>query len=229
MHTSRSTLYDDDVDKIQSRHREELRLLSSENEDLHQRTKKLESDLQLHKESLDITVRYKIDLEKALEEKTYYQQELNRLQHEKSLIEQDKFEFKTKYDSLQDEIHRILFDRSKLEQKLTSEFQEHMQEKQRSTDDLNKYRTQIEQLNVKLSDAETRLRVLQSHNESLLASKDRNIKDEFESLSSRLTQIESEKNNAEQRYRNQHSNITNKQQLSATPIVVHSSIISNPQ
>ena len=32
----------------------------------------------------------------------------------------------------------FLFDRSKLEQKLTGELQEHIQEKQRSTDDITK-------------------------------------------------------------------------------------------
>ncbi|CAF4591809.1 unnamed protein product, partial [Rotaria magnacalcarata] len=43
-------------------------------------------------------------------------------------------------------------------------------------------------------------------------SKDREIKNEFESLSQRLTQIESNKIDAEQRYHNQHNEITNKQQ-----------------
>ncbi|CAF5112408.1 unnamed protein product, partial [Rotaria socialis] len=80
--------------RIKSRHREELRLLSDENDDLHHRTKQLESDLQLHKESLDVTIRYKIDLEKALEEKTFYQRELDRLKHEKAHIEQEKIEYK---------------------------------------------------------------------------------------------------------------------------------------
>ncbi|CAF1562232.1 unnamed protein product [Rotaria sp. Silwood1] len=208
----RSSHHDDDIDKIQARHREELKLLSAENDDLHNRTQQLESDLELHKESLDVTVRYKIDLEKALEEKTFYQHELDHLKYEKNLIEQEKFEYKTKYDSLQDEIRIILLDRSKLEQKLTSELQEHLEEKQRSTDDKQKYRIEIEQLNIKLNDAETRLRLLQTQNETLLVSKDRNIKNEFDSLSQRLTQIESNKLNAEQRYHNQHNEITNKQQ-----------------
>ncbi|CAF3428329.1 unnamed protein product [Rotaria socialis] len=209
---TKNSYHEDDIDRIKSRHREELRLLSDENDDLHHRTKQLESDLQLHKESLDVTIRYKIDLEKALEEKTFYQRELDRLKHEKAHIEQEKIEYKTKYDSLQEEIRNILFDRSKLEQKLTSELHEHIQEKQRSTDDKQKYRTEIEQLNTKLDDAAARLHALQTQNESLLTSKDREIKNEFESLSQRLTQIESNKIDAEQRYHNQHNEITNKQQ-----------------
>ncbi|CAF4080579.1 unnamed protein product [Rotaria sp. Silwood2] len=228
--SNKNSYHDDDIDKIQSRHREELKLLSAENDDLHYRTKQLESDLELHKESLDVTVRYKIDLEKALEEKTFYQHELDRLKHEKDLIEQEKLEYKTKYDSLQDEIRLILLDRSKLEQKLTSELQEHMQEKQRSTDDKQKYRIEIEQLNIKLNDAEARLRGLQTHNEALLVSKDRDIKNEFESLSHRLNQIESNKLNAEQRYHNQHNEITNKQQQQVLnePSITHASTtISN--
>ncbi|CAF4180227.1 unnamed protein product [Rotaria magnacalcarata] len=195
---TKNSYHEDDIDRIKSRHREELRLLSDENDDLHDRTKQLESDLQLHKESLDVTIRYKIDLEKALEEKTFYQRELDRLKHEKAHVEQEKIEYKTKYDSLQEEIRNILFDRSKLEQKLTSELHEHIQEKQRSTDDKQKYRAEIEQLNTKLDDAEARLHALQTQNESLLTSKDREIKNEFESLSQRLTQIESNKIDAEQ-------------------------------
>lgn len=211
--TSRSFHQDDDIERIQTRHREELKLLSAENDDLHSRTKQLESDLELHKESLDVTIRYKIDLEKALEEKTFYQRELNRLKTEKDSIEEEKLEYKTKYNSLQEEIRVILFDRSKLEQKLTSELHEHIQEKQRSTDDKQKYRMEIEQLNIKLGDAEARLHALQTQNEALLASKDRHINDEFESLSQRLTQIESNRITAEQRY---HNEITSKQKQTPT-------------
>jgi len=189
-----------------------LKLLSAENDELHQRTKQLQSDLQLHKESLDVTIRYKIDLEKALEEKAILQMELDRLKHERDTIEQDKLEYKTKYDALQDEIRTILSDRSKLEQKLTNELQEQIKQRQRTTDDVKKYKTQIEQLNMKLGDAEARLLVLQTQNEALLASKDREIKHEFESLTQRLNQIESEKFNAEQRYQNEHKEILNKQQ-----------------
>jgi chromosome segregation ATPase len=210
--TPTSSFHEDDVDTIKSRHREEMKSLSAEKEDLHNRTKQLQSDLQLHKDSLDITKRYKIDLEKALEEKAFSQHELDRLKYEKDLIEQEKLEYKTKYDGLQEEIRRLLFDRSKLEQNLTGELQEHIQEKQRSTDDIKKYRTQIEQLNIKLSDAEARLRVLQTQNEELLASKDRSIKNELESLTKRLNKTESDKIDAEQRYHNQHKEITNKQQ-----------------
>jgi hypothetical protein len=163
---------------MNSRHREDMKLLSTENDELHHRKKKLQSDLELHKESLDVTLRCKIDLEKAIEEKIGFQQELDRLKYEKDLIKQEKLEYKTKYDTLQEEIRLILFDRSKLEQKLTSELQEHFQEKQQSTDDLRKYRTEIEQLNVKLNDAESRLLILQTKNESLLTLKDRDIKNE---------------------------------------------------
>ncbi|CAF1132383.1 unnamed protein product [Rotaria sordida] len=222
--TIKSSYHDDDnIDKIQSRHREELKLLSAENDDLHNRTKQLESDLDLHKESLDVTVHYKIKLEKALEEKTFYQHELDRLKHEKNLIEQEKFEYKTKYNSLQDEIRLILLDRSKLEQNLTSELHEHIQEKHRTTNDQQKYRIEIEQLNMKLNDAETRLHLLQTQNETLLISKDQDIKNEYETLSQRLQQIESNKLNAEQHYHNQHNEITNKQQILNQPSLTHTS------
>ncbi|CAF1411512.1 unnamed protein product [Adineta steineri] len=205
VHSSSSNSYQDsDADTIRS--------LTAENKELHHRTKQLQSDVELHKESLDITKRYKIDLEKALEEKTYFQQELDRLKHEKDFVEHEKYEYKTKYDSLQEEIRVILFDRSKLEKSLTGELQEHIQEKQRSSDDIKKYRTEIEQLNIKLDDAEARLLVLQTQNEALLASKDRTIKHEYESLTERLNKTESDKNNAEQRYHDQHKHITNKQQ-----------------
>jgi chromosome segregation ATPase len=216
---SADTFREDDVEKIKSRHREKMKLLSSENDDLHYRTKQLQSDLQLHKESLDVTVRYKIDLEKALEEKTFFQHEFDRLKYEKDLIEQEKVEYKLKYDGLQEEIRIILLDRSKLEQKLTGDLQEQMQERQRSSHDIQKYKTEIEHTNTKLSDAESRLLVLQTQNESLLTSKDREIKNEFESLSQRLNSIESEKSNAEQRYHHQHKEITSKQE----PLVVHTS------
>ncbi|CAF3426834.1 unnamed protein product [Rotaria socialis] len=205
-------LREEDVEKIKLRHREEMKLLSAENEDLHQRTKQLQSDLQLHKESLDVTIRYKIDLEKALEEKTFLQHELERLKHEKDLIEQEKIDYKAKYDNLQEEIRVILLDRSKLEQKLTTELQDQMKQRQRSTDDIKKYKTQIEQLNLKLGDAEARLLVLQTQNEALLASKDREIKNEFETLTHRLNMIETDKLNADQRFHNEQKDIANKQQ-----------------
>ncbi|CAF0904207.1 unnamed protein product [Rotaria sordida] len=210
--TAAGVLREEDIEKIKLRHREEMKLLSAENDDLHQRTKQLQSDLQLHKESLDVTIRYKIDLEKALEEKTFLQHELDRLKHERDLIEQEKIDFKTKYDNLQEEIRLMLLDRSKLEQKLTNELQEQMKQRQRSTDDIKKYKAQIEQLNIKLGDAEARLLVLQTQNEALLASKDRDIKNEFDTLTQRLNTIESEKLNAEQRFRNEQKDITNKQQ-----------------
>jgi hypothetical protein len=105
-------------------------------------------------------------------------------------------------------------DRSKLEQKLTGELQEYIQEKQRSTDDIRKHRTEIEQLNIKLDDAEARLLVLQTQNETLLLTKDRDIKNEFDSLTQRLNKIESDKSDAEQRY---HKEITNK------PLSIHTS------
>lgn len=189
-----------------------MKLLSAENDDLHQRTKQLQSDLQLHKESLDVTVRYKIDLEKALEEKTFLQHELDRLKHERDFIEQEKLDYKTKYDSLQEEIRALLMDRSKIEEKLTNELQEQMKQRQRSTDDSKKYKTQIEQLNLKLGDAEARLLVLQTQNEALIASKDRELKNEFESLTHRLNAIEAEKFNAEQRFHNEQKDISSKQQ-----------------
>jgi myosin heavy subunit len=205
-------LREEDIEKIKLRHREEMKLLSAENDDLHQRTKQLQSDLQLHKESLDVTIRYKIDLEKALEEKTFLQHELDRLKHEKDFIEQEKIDYKTKYDNLQEEIRLLLSDRSKAEQKLNNELQEQIKQRQRSTDDIKKYKTQIEQLNIKLGDAEARLLVLQTQNEALIASKDREIKNEFETLTHRLNLIESEKLTAEQRYHNDNKEIANKQQ-----------------
>ena len=189
-----------------------MKLLSAENDDLHQRTKQLQSDLQLHKESLDVTIRYKIDLEKAIEEKTLLQHELDRLKHEKDSIEQDKADYKIKYDNLQDEIRTLLSDRSKIEQKLTNELQEQIKQRQRCSDDAKKYKGQIEQLNLKLGDAEARLLVLQTQNEALLASKDREIKSEFESLTQRLNMIESEKQNAEHRYQHEHKDLNHKQQ-----------------
>jgi chromosome segregation ATPase len=189
-----------------------MKLLSAENDDLHQRTKQLQSDLQLHRESLDVTIRYKIDLEKALEEKTFLQHELDRLKHERDFIEQEKIEYKNKYDNLQEEIRLLLLDRSKIEQKLNNELQEHVKQRQRSTDDVKKYKTQIEQLNIKLGDAEARLLVLQTQNEALIASKDRDMKNEFETLTHRLNLIESDKLTAEQRYHNENKEIANKQQ-----------------
>ena len=206
-----------------------MKLLSAENDDLHQRTRQLQSDLQLHKESLDVTIRYKIDLEKALEEKTFLQHELDRLKHEKDFIEQEKFDYKTKYDNLQEEIRVILSDRAKIEQKLTNELQDQIKQRQRSTDDSKKYRTQIEQLNLKLGDAEARLLVLQTQNEALLASKDREIKNEFETLTHRLNMIETEKLNAEQRYQNEHKEIINKQQqvLHEPLVILTSTPLSN--
>jgi len=218
-------LREEDIEKIKTRHREEMKLLSAENDDLHQRTKQLQSDLQLHKESLDVTIRYKIDLEKALEEKTYLQHELDRLKHERDAIEQDKLELKSRYDNLQEEIRVLLQDRSKVEQKLSAELQEQIKQRQRSTDDVKKYKTQIEQLNLKLGDAEARLLVLQTQNEALIASKDRNIKNEFESLTQRLNLIEAEKTSAEQRYLHENKELANKQQqqqqpISPTPVVL---------
>lgn len=216
-------LREEDIEKIKLRHREEMKLLSAENDDLHQRTKQLQSDLQLHKESLDVTIRYKIDLEKALEEKTYLQHELDRLKHEKDLIEQEKIDLKGRYDNLQEEIRIIVLDRSKVEQKLTNELQDQMKQRQRSTDDIKKYKTQIEQLNLKLGDAEARLLVLQTQNEALIASKDRDIKNEFNSLTQRLSLIEAEKTNAEQRYAHENKELANKlqqQQQSPAPVVL---------
>jgi chromosome segregation ATPase len=224
-------LREEDIERIKLRHREEMKLLSAENDDLHQRTKQLQSDLQLHRESLDVTIRYKIDLEKALEEKTFLQHELDRLKHEKDFIEQEKIDYKTKYDNLQEEIRLILLDRSKVEQKLTNELQEQTKQRQRSTDDIKKYKTQIEQLNMKLGEAEARLLVLQTKNDALNASKDRNIKNEFETLTHRLNIIESEKLNAEQRYHNEHKEIANKQQQQQhvlhEPLVVLTSPLNN--
>jgi uncharacterized protein YoxC len=175
MQTTTNSFRDENVDKIKSQHHENMKSLSAENDNLYHRTKQLQSDLELHKESLDYTVRYKIDLEKAIEEKTYYQRELDRLKSEKDRIEEEKLEYKIKYHSLQEEIRLILLDRSKLEQKLTGELQGHFQEKQQSTDDIKKYRTQIEQLNIKLDDAEARLVDLQTQNQTLLTSKDHHI------------------------------------------------------
>lgn len=210
-------LREEDIEKIKSRHREEMKLLSAENDDLHQRTKQLQSDLQLHKESLDVTIRYKIDLEKALEEKLFLQRELDRLKHEKDFIEQEKTDYKTKYDSLQDEIRALILDRSRLEQKLTHELEEQTKQTQRSTDDSKKYKAQIEQLNLKLGEAEARLLVLQSRNEAILASKDEEIKNGLETLTQRLNMIESEKLHAEQRYQNERQEITNRQQQQTQP------------
>lgn len=97
----------------------------------------------------------------------FFQQELERLQIEKNRIEQEKFEYKSKYDILQEEIRVILIDRSKLERKLTEEFEAHFQDKQRSTNDVDKYRSQIDELNMKLSDAQARLVELKAQNEIL--------------------------------------------------------------
>ena len=205
-------LREEDIEKIKSRHREEMKLLSAENDDLHQRKRQLESDLQLHRESLDVTIRYKIDLEKALEEKTFLQHELDRLKHERDLIEQEKIDYKSRSDNLQEEIRILLSDRSKIEQKLNGDLQEQIKQRQRTSDDVKKYKTQIEQLNIKLGDAEARLLVLQTQNEALIASKDREIKNEFETLTQRLNYIESEKHSAEQRYHNEHKEIASKQQ-----------------
>ncbi|UJR36318.1 hypothetical protein I4U23_029046 [Adineta vaga] len=219
-------LREEDVEKIKLRHREEMKLLSAENDDLHQRTKQLQSDLQLHKESLDVTIRYKIDLEKALEEKLYLQRELDRLKHEKDFIEQEKTDYKTKYDNLQEEIRALILDRSRLEQKLTHELEEQTKQTQRSTDDSKKYKAQIEQLNLKLGEAEARLLVLQSRNEAILASKDEEIKNGLETLTQRLNMIESEKLHAEQRYQNERQEITNRQQYQQhTPPAIHEPLV----
>lgn len=208
--TATALLREEDIEKIKSRHREEMKILSAENEELHQRTKQLQSDLQLHKESLDVTIRYKIDLENAIQEKSYLQHELDRLKQEKELVEHEKIDYKKRYDELQEQIRQIVAERTNIEQKLTNELQEQMKQRQRTTDDVKKYKAQIEQLNLKLGEAEARLLVLQTQNEALLASKDREIKNEFESLAQRLTQIESEKLTAEQRYQNEHRELNNR-------------------
>ncbi|UJR09774.1 hypothetical protein I4U23_014001 [Adineta vaga] len=225
---------DDDNDKTESRHREEMKSLSAAKDDLHHRTKQFQTDVQLHKESVDATKRYQMDLEKALQDKLFFQQELDRLKREKNLVEHEKLEYKSKYDGLQEEIRLILFDRTKLEQSLTGELQEHIQEKQRSTDDIKKYRKKIEELNIKLGDAEARLMVLQTQNEDLLASKDRQIKDEYETLAQRLNKTESDQIDATQRYHNQHKEITNKQHtingtlsaLTSTPLTSKPPIVN---
>ena len=148
------------------------------------------NDLNKHS-SNELTPRYKIDLENALEEKSSYKHELERLKHEKKRIEQEKLEYKTKYDSVQEEIHAILFDRTKLEQKLTSELQEHSQERQRSTDNLRKYRQETEELNIKLNDAETRLIALQTQNQTLLSTNNRDIKNQVENVVKHLYDTQS--------------------------------------
>lgn len=223
--TATGVLREEDIEKIKLRHREEMKLLSAENDDLHQRTRQLQSDLQIHRESLDVTIRYKIDLEKALEEKTFLQHELDRLKHEKDFIEQEKVDYKSRSENLQEEIRVLLLDRSKIEQKLNGELQEQTKQRQRSIDDLKKYKTQIEQLNIKLGDAEARLLVLQTQNEALIVSKDRDIKTEFETLAHRLNLIESEKLNAEQRYLNEHKEITHKQQQPPPPHAFHEPLV----
>ncbi|CAF1517476.1 unnamed protein product [Adineta ricciae] len=235
--TSSSSTPDDDNDVVVSRRHEEMKSLSAAGDDLHHRAKQFQADVQLHKESVDLTKRYQIDLEKALEEKLFFQEQLDRLTREKSLVEQERLEYKSKYDSLQDEIRLLLSDRAKLEQTLTGELQEHIQEKQRSTDDIKKYRQKIDELNMKLGDAESRLMALQAQNETLLTSKDRQIKDDYESLAERLNKTESEQIHATQRYHNQHNELTNKQRtvngtisaITSTPIaskppMVHQSI-----
>ena len=156
--------HDDELEKIQIRHREELKILSAENEDLHRQKKELLSDLDLHKDTIDVTVRYKLDLQKAIDEKTSFQREVDRLKQEKDLLEQERLEYKSKYDGLQEEIRLILADRSKLERKLTEELSEHFHEKQRTTDHSNQYRMEIEQLNLKLVDAEVRLHTFEQTN-----------------------------------------------------------------
>ncbi|CAF1186000.1 unnamed protein product [Adineta ricciae] len=235
--TSSSSTPDDDNDVVVSRRHEEMKSLSAASDDLHHRAKQFQADVQLHKESVDLTKRYQIDLEKALEEKLFFQEELDRLKREKSLVEQERLEYKSKYNSLQEEIRLLLSDRAKLEQTLTGELQEHIQEKQRSTDDIKKYRQKIDELNMKLGDAESRLMALQAQNETLLTSKDRQIKDDYESLAQRLNKTESEQIHATQRYHNQHNELTNKQRtvngtisaITSTPIaskppIVHQSI-----
>lgn len=158
--------HEEDIEKVQSRYREDLKALFAENEELHRQKKELQSDLELHKDTIDVTVRYKLDLQKAIDEKTFFQREFDRLKQEKDQIEQERLEYKSKYDGLQDEIRMILSDRSKLEQKLTEELQEHFREKQHSTDHSNQYRLEIEQLNLKLTDAEARLLAFDKQNQT---------------------------------------------------------------
>ena len=166
METTRSHSHEDDIEKVQSRYREDLKALFAENEELHRQKKELQSDLELHKDTIDVTVRYKLDLQKAMDEKTFFQREFDRLKQEKDLIEQERLEYKSKYDGLQDEIRMILSDRSKLEQKLTEELQEHFRVKQHSTDHSNQYRLEIEQLNIKLADAEAGLLAFEKQNQT---------------------------------------------------------------
>ena len=171
---------------LQSRHRHQMKNLSAANDDLHHHSQQLQSDRDLYKDTLDQTARYRMDLEKAVEEKMHYQHEYDRLKREKDLINEEKIEYKIKYDCLQEEIRAILLDRSKLEQQLTLELQEQIQQRQRSKDDLHKYKAQIEQVNVKLSDAEARLSVLQTQNEALSSSKDRPTNGDYDTVPSRL-------------------------------------------
>ena len=167
---------------MKSRHREEMKSLSAENDHLHDRSKELQSDLELHRDSLDVAVRYKMDLEKALEDKAFFQREFDRMKEEKDRLDQEKFEFKCKYDSLQDEIRKILLDRSKLEQQLTSEVQEQIHERQRSKEDVQKYKAQVERVNMQLTDAQQRLSTLEGQNQSLLSTKDRQMTSNLETV-----------------------------------------------
>lgn len=186
--SSKPTVADDnDLENLHSRHRHQMKDLSAVNDVLHHRSQQLQSDVDLHKDTLDQTARYRRDLEKAVEEKLHYQQEYDRLKREKDQINQEKIEYKIKYDCLQEEIRAILLDRSKLEQQLTGELQEQIQQRQRSKDDLHKYKAQIEQVNTKLSDAEARLSVLQTQNDALSSTKDRNSnEDHYETFPSRV-------------------------------------------
>ena len=84
------------------------------------------------------------------------------MKQEKEQAYQEKMQIKLKYDGLLEEIRVILLDRSKLEQQLTNELQERMEQRQRSKDDLHKYQLQISEVNQKLVDTQARLVLLQS-------------------------------------------------------------------
>lgn len=164
-------LSDEDLRKIYALHQNQMKILTLANDQLHDRTKRLESDIAVHEESVEATIRQKIDLEKGLDEKDRFQREFDRLKYEKELINQERLQYKIKYDCLQEETRTILLDRSKLEQQLTAELQEQIQQRQRSTADLKNYQFQIEQMNLKLLDAQAQISVLQSPGHTLTSTK----------------------------------------------------------
>jgi hypothetical protein len=152
------------------------------------------SDVDYNRMSSNDNLRYRRDLEKALQDKQYYQDEYDRLKFEKEQIIQEKLEHKIKYDCLLNEIRVLLVDRSKLEQQLTSDLHERIEQRQQAKNDLYKYQMETAQLSMKLADAEVRLKHFQSENSLVITSNMSNVNNDVQVRTTRLDTMSNDLN-----------------------------------